>query len=143
MYECCVGKYNSGVIPADSRYATTAVFKQRAEKLSTPGGQATLNKVKALTEIAEKEFGVTTAQLALAWVAKNPNVRAPSPALFLKVAQLILSMQVSSLIIGASKPEQVVENLKALEILPKLTDEIYAKINAIFGSMQTDRKPRL
>ena len=80
-----LNKYNSGVIP-DSRYATPAIFKHRAEKLSTPEGQATLDKVQALTEIAEKEFGATTALLALAWVAKNPNVRAPSPALFLRVA---------------------------------------------------------
>lgn len=54
------------------------------------------------------------AALALAWVAKNPNT--------------------STVILGASKPEQVVENLKALEVIPKLTPEIMEKIEKILKS---------
>lgn len=112
---CNAGKYNSGQIPADSRYARNAsisFIKERADQLSTPEGQARIAKVVALEEIA-KELGATTAQLALAWTAKNENV--------------------STLIIGASKPEQVVENLGALDIIPKITDEIYVKIDKIFA----------
>lgn len=37
------------------------------------------------------------------------------------------------MIIGASKEEQVVENLGALDLIPKITDEIYAKIDKIFA----------
>lgn len=62
------------------------------------------------------ELGCTTAQLALAWVAVNPNT--------------------STVILGASKPEQVVENLKALDVIPKLTPEVLAKIDKIL-----DNKP--
>lgn len=54
--------------------------------------------------------------LALAWVAKNPNT--------------------STVILGASKPEQVVDNLKALDVIPKLTPEVLDKIEAIL-----DNKP--
>ena len=52
--------------------------------------------------------------LALAWIAKNPNT--------------------STVILGATKPEQVIENLKALEVYPKLTDEVMAKIERILGN---------
>jgi aryl-alcohol dehydrogenase-like predicted oxidoreductase len=55
--------------------------------------------------------------LALAWVAKNPNT--------------------STVILGASKPEQVLDNLKALEVIPKLTDDIMEKIELIL-----DNKPK-
>ena len=60
------------------------------------------------------ELQTTTAALALAWVAKNPNT--------------------STVILGASRPEQILENLKALEVLPKLTPEILEKIEKIIGS---------
>ena len=48
------------------------------------------------------------AQLALAWALKNPNV--------------------SSLITGASKPEQIFENIRAIEVVHKLTPEIMKRI---------------
>jgi aryl-alcohol dehydrogenase-like predicted oxidoreductase len=57
------------------------------------------------------ELGCTVTHLALAWVAKNPNT--------------------STVILGASKPEQVLDNLKALDVIPKLTPEIMDKIEAI------------
>lgn len=49
--------------------------------------------------------------LALAWVAKNPHT--------------------GTVILGASKPEQIIDNLRALEVIPKLTPEIMEKIEAI------------
>ena len=64
-------------------------------------------KVKALAGIAE-ELGCTLSQLALAWCAKNPNV--------------------STVITGASRVEQVQENMGALDVLPKLTDDVMARI---------------
>ncbi len=51
------------------------------------------------------------AQLALAWCLKNPNV--------------------STVITGASRASQVTENMQALDVLPKLTDEVMARIEAI------------
>jgi len=62
------------------------------------------------------ELQTTPAALALAWVAKNPNT--------------------STVILGATSPEQVTENLKALGVLPRLTDEIMEKIEKIL-----DNKP--
>lgn len=57
------------------------------------------------------------AQLALAWVTKiNPYT--------------------STVILGASKPEQLIENLGAIEVLPKLTPEILEKIEKVL-----DNKP--
>jgi len=61
-----------------------------------------------------KELDTTPAILALAWVARNPNT--------------------STVILGATKPEQLLENLKAIELLPKLTPEILKKIEKILGN---------
>ena len=60
------------------------------------------------------ELGCKVSQLALAWVARNTNT--------------------SSVILGASKPEQVLDNLKALEVIPKLTPDVLAKIDEIVGN---------
>ncbi len=54
------------------------------------------------------DLGATTAQLALAWCAHNPHV--------------------SSVITGASRPDQVKENMKSLAVLPKLTPEVIGRI---------------
>lgn len=53
-------------------------------------------------------------QLGLAWCLKNPNV--------------------SSLITGASRPEQITENMKALEVVPKLTPDVMGRIDGILGN---------
>lgn len=60
------------------------------------------------------ELGCKVSHLALAWIAKKPYT--------------------STVILGASKPEQVIDNLKALEVIPKLTPEILAKIEEILGN---------
>lgn len=100
------GKYNEGVPPA-----TRLGDPQNAwlkEMVLSPGR---IQQVRSLEPIA-RELGGTLAQLALAWCLKNPHV--------------------SSVITGASRPEQVHENLKALAIYPKLTDDVMARISAIF-----------
>jgi aryl-alcohol dehydrogenase-like predicted oxidoreductase len=63
-----------------------------------------------LQPIADK-LECTQATLALAWVVKNPNV--------------------SSAITGASKPEQIFQSVKALELVPKLTDEVMKEIDDV------------
>jgi aryl-alcohol dehydrogenase-like predicted oxidoreductase len=107
------GKYNEG-IPEDSRFAKNKdFFKNRIEGLKSEEGQTKIKKVKELTKIAEKVGGTTT-QLALAWAAKNPNV--------------------STVILGATKPEQIEDNCGALKLLPKLTPEIMEEIEKILGN---------
>ncbi|KAG2502416.1 hypothetical protein JM16_009817, partial [Phytophthora kernoviae] len=69
-----------------------------------------VEKADKLKPIA-KELGCTLAQLALAWCVSNENV--------------------STVLLGASRPSQLEENLKSLEIVSKITPEVKAKINAI------------
>jgi len=104
------GKYNDG-IPEDSRFATNStVFSESVKALQTEEGKAKIEKVKKLTAIAEK-LGGNASQLALAWCAKNPNV--------------------STVILGATKVEQIHDNCKALALLPKLTPELMEEIEQI------------
>jgi voltage-dependent potassium channel beta subunit len=102
------GKYNDG-IPADSRGALPG-YEWIRPWLSKP---ESIEKVRALASVAG-DLGCTQAQLALAWCLKNPHV--------------------STVITGASRPEQVHENMKALEIAPKLTDEVMTAIDGILGN---------
>ena len=101
------GKYNAG-IPQDSRAGTTKMDWLQASVTD----KNNLAKVQALESIA-KELDCTVAQLALAWCLKNPFV--------------------SSVITGASRVEQVHENMKASEIASKLTPETLKRIDEIFG----------
>jgi aryl-alcohol dehydrogenase-like predicted oxidoreductase len=111
------GKYNDG-IPEDSRFATNkAFFENTVKELKSPTGQAKIEKVKKLTAIAEKLGGNAT-QLALAWAAKNPNV--------------------STVILGATKVEQIHDNCKAIKLLEKLTPEVMEEIE---GILQNKPKP--
>lgn len=100
------GKYNeSSTLPAGSRLAESE--DRRKAVVENGAWEAQLKQVAALKPVAE-ELGISTAQLALAWAVKNPNV--------------------SSLIIGASRTEQVLENIKALAVVDKLTPEVLEKI---------------
>ncbi len=99
------GKYAAG-IPAGSR-AHEVEWLQGS--VTDP---ANLAKVAELEAVAN-EVGCSLAQLALAWTASNPNV--------------------SSVIIGARKVDQLNENLIALDVLAELTDEHKAKIDIIFS----------
>jgi aryl-alcohol dehydrogenase-like predicted oxidoreductase len=104
------GKYNDG-IPSDSRYAT--VSKGQASIFDKPETKAQIEQVKKLTKIADK-LGGSMASLALAWVIKNPHV--------------------SVAILGATKAEQITENVKCLELYPKMTDEVMKEIDEILGN---------
>ena len=107
------GKYNQG-IPKDSRLDLEG-FDWLREGYESQEGKEKIQKVGKLMPIAE-ELGCTMAQLALAWCLANP--------------------QVSTVITGASKLEQVEENMASLEIVPKLTAEIMERIEEIL-----DNKP--
>jgi len=99
------GKYNEGV-PADSRAALKG-YEWLSERVLDADK---LRRVRALGPMAQ-ELGCTLAQLALAWCLKNPHV--------------------STVITGASRPAQVTENMKALDVVPKLGAEVMARIDAI------------
>ncbi len=101
------GKYNNG-IPKDSRGALKG-YGWLKDDLTD---KVNLEKVRKLGRIA-KELGCTLAQFAIAWCAKNPNV--------------------STVITGASRLEQVRENLKALEVLPKLSEDVMKRVDGIVG----------
>jgi voltage-dependent potassium channel beta subunit len=98
------GKYIDGT-PEDSRAALPG-YEWLARLLTDPGRN---EKVKALRPIAE-ELGCSMAQMAIAWCAKNPNV--------------------STIITGASRVEQVHDNMGALDVVPKLTPEVMDRIQA-------------
>jgi len=99
------GKYLDGV-PADSRAALPG-YEWLREELSDPTRNAA---VRQLLDLA-RELDCTPAQLAIAWCARNPHV--------------------SSVITGATSVQQVEENLQALALLPKLTDSVLQRIDAI------------
>jgi voltage-dependent potassium channel beta subunit len=102
------GKYNNG-IPDDSRLALEG-FDWLKNQLMLDDK---LEKVRQLTAFAQ-ELGVPVATLSIAWTIKNPNV--------------------TTAILGATKREQLTENLKALDVLPQLTPDVMQRIEAI---MQT------
>lgn len=100
------GKYNNG-IPRDSRGALEG-YEWLKDSLTN---REKLEKVAALEPLA-KELSGTLSQLALAWCLKNPFV--------------------STVITGASRVEQVQENMQACEIAEKITPEIMERIDVIF-----------
>ncbi len=109
------GKYNNG-IPEDSRFATNKeFFESTVKSLQAPEGKAKIEKVKKMTKIAERLGGSTT-QLALAWCVKNKNV--------------------STVILGATKVEQIHDNCGAMKLVEKLTPEVMEEIEKIL-----DNKP--
>ena len=108
------GKYNDGV-PEGSRLSLEKYDWLREKLLETESGRQKLNKVKELAEVADGA-GIPMPQFALAWCLKNENV--------------------STVITGASKPEQVEQNMKAIEILDQMTPDIMERIEEIL-----DNKP--
>ncbi len=98
------GKYNDG-IPPDSR-GTVKGYEWLAERLTDA---AKIAVVRRLGPIAA-DLGCTLAQLSLAWCLKNPHV--------------------STVITGASRPAQVVENMQALAVVPRLDAAVMARIDA-------------
>ena len=99
------GKYREG-IPADSRGAIPGMAFLR-EGLTSPKRNAAVAELEKLA----RELGGSVAQLAIAWTSYNPRV--------------------TSVILGASRLSQLEENLGALKLLPKLTPEVVARIEAI------------
>ena len=101
------GKYLDGV-PDGSR-ATLPGYESLRAELTDPDRNA---RVRRLAEVAG-DLGCTLAQLSIAWCARDPHV--------------------STVITGASRVEQVHENVGALDVLERLDDDVVARIEAAVG----------
>lgn len=102
------GKYNDGM-PEGARLGMGDMQRLK-ERLLTP---ANIEKVKQIALVAA-DLGTSAACLAIAWCLKNPHV--------------------STVITGATKVEQLRQNLQALEVLPKLDDAVMERISAVIGT---------
>jgi len=103
------GKYRNG-IPPDSRGALEGMG-------FLVNGLTDIAKNAAVTQLGTiaADLGCNLSQLAIAWVASNPRV--------------------STVITGASKSAQLTENLGALEVMPKLTPEVMARIDEVTSTL--------
>jgi voltage-dependent potassium channel beta subunit len=99
------GKYLDGV-PSDSRGALPG-YEWLKATLTDPAGNEAVRSLKSVAD----ELGCTLSQLSIAWCARNPHV--------------------STVITGASRVEQVRENMASLEVLPLLTDEVLGRIDEV------------
>ena len=108
------GKYKPGEAPPAGSRATDQTGGQFVKRMLT---DEVLTRVQRLRPVAE-DCGLSMAQLAIAWVLQNPNV--------------------SAAIIGASRPEQVTENVKAAGV--RLDDGVLARIDEILGDV-AERDP--
>jgi len=105
------GKYNQG-IPEGTRI-TLPGYEWLREDFEDEAGKQNIEKVIKLVPIAEN-LGMTIAQLAIAWCLKNPHV--------------------SSVITGASKPQQVSENMQAVDLQAKLTPDVLDQVENILAN---------
>ena len=103
------GKYLDG-IPEGSRATLKGYEWLKKHMIDSERGQARMEKVKKLKPIAD-ELGVSLSKLSIAWCLLNPNV--------------------STVILGGSKVDQLKENLESLEVVPLLTEEIQRKLASI------------
>jgi voltage-dependent potassium channel beta subunit len=105
------GKYNQG-IPEGTR-VTLPGYEWLRNQFESEEARKNIEKVKLLMPIAA-DLGINTAQLALAWCLKNPHV--------------------STVITGASRAEQVHENMKALDLVPLISAEVIERIEAVLAN---------
>ncbi len=105
-YGILTGKYNDGLPEDETRLTRDEVWAKKELR------EERLEKVRQLTAVAEK-LDVTMAQLAIGWLLRLPHV--------------------SSVITGATKLEHLKDNLKAPQVLDKLSDEVLEDIDQILG----------
>ena len=103
------GKYLDG-IPEGSRATLKGYEWLKKYMIDSERGQARMDKVRNLKPIAD-ELGVSLSKMAIAWCLLNPNV--------------------STVILGASKVDQLKENIESLEVVPLLTEDVQRKLAGI------------
>ncbi|XP_035413460.1 voltage-gated potassium channel subunit beta-2 isoform X1 [Cygnus atratus] len=111
------GKYDSG-IPPYSR-ASLKGYQWLKDKILSEEGRRQQAKLKELQAIAER-LGCTLPQLAIAWCLRNEGV--------------------SSVLLGASNADQLMENIGAIQVLPKLSSSIVHEIDSILGNKPYSKK---
>uniref|UniRef100_A0A8C4Y0J4 Voltage-gated potassium channel subunit beta-1 n=1 Tax=Gopherus evgoodei TaxID=1825980 RepID=A0A8C4Y0J4_9SAUR len=111
------GKYGNGV-PESSR-ASLKCYQWLKEKIVSEEGRKQQIKLKDLSPIADR-LGCTLPQLAVAWCLRNEGV--------------------SSVLLGSSNPEQLIENLGAIQVLPKMTSHVVSEIDTILGNKPISKK---
>uniref|UniRef100_A0A4X1SMB3 Voltage-gated potassium channel subunit beta-1 n=5 Tax=Sus scrofa TaxID=9823 RepID=A0A4X1SMB3_PIG len=111
------GKYGNGV-PESSR-ASLKCYQWLKERIISEEGRKQQNKLKDLLPIAER-LGCTLPQLAVAWCLRNEGV--------------------SSVLLGSSTPEQLIENLGAIQVLPKMTSHVVNEIDNILRNKPYSKK---
>uniref|UniRef100_F7IPX4 Voltage-gated potassium channel subunit beta-1 n=1 Tax=Callithrix jacchus TaxID=9483 RepID=F7IPX4_CALJA len=111
------GKYGNGV-PESSR-ASLKCYQWLKERIISEEGRKQQNKLKDLSPIAER-LGCTLPQLAVAWCLRNEGV--------------------SSVLLGSSTPEQLIENLGAIQVLPKMTSHVVNEIDNILRNKPYSKK---
>ncbi|HRA69433.1 MAG TPA: aldo/keto reductase, partial [Trichococcus flocculiformis] len=110
------GKYKSGqLVPEGSRAANSKLNSSMQKYLENESLLEAIGEIEAIAH----ELEITMPQLALAWILRQPGV--------------------SSAIIGASRPEQIEDNIKSVDI--ELTDELLLGINQILLKVSSF-KPR-
>ncbi|KAM8835557.1 voltage-gated potassium channel subunit beta-2 isoform 3-T3 [Synchiropus picturatus] len=111
------GKYSDGV-PECSRAAMKG-YQWLKERVNSEEGRRQLAKIKELHLLADR-LGCTAAQLAIAWCLRSEGV--------------------SSVLLGVSNAEQLLENLGALRILSQMTPQTIAEIDALLGNKPHSKK---
>ncbi|XP_077344229.1 voltage-gated potassium channel subunit beta-1 isoform X1 [Lithobates pipiens] len=111
------GKYENGV--PESTRASLKCYQWLKDKILSEDGRKQQSKLKDLVPIAER-LGCTLPQLAVAWCLRNEGV--------------------SSVLLGSSNPEQLVENLGAIQVLPKMTSHIVNEVDNILGNKPYSKK---
>ncbi|XP_070810401.1 voltage-gated potassium channel subunit beta-3 isoform X2 [Pituophis catenifer annectens] len=111
------GKYEEHV-PENCRAAMKG-YQWLKEKLQSEDGKKQQSKVKALQPIAER-LSCTVAQLAIAWCLRSEGV--------------------SSVLLGVSSAEQLIENLGSIQVLTQLTPQVTQEIDAVLGNKPNAKK---
>ncbi|XP_015683175.1 voltage-gated potassium channel subunit beta-3 [Protobothrops mucrosquamatus] len=111
------GKYEERV-PENCR-ASMKGYHWLKEKVQSEDGKKQQSKVKALQPIAER-LGCTVAQLAIAWCLRSEGV--------------------SSVLLGVSSAEQLIENLGSIQVLTQLTPQVIQEIDAVLGNKPNAKK---
>ncbi|XP_061423965.1 voltage-gated potassium channel subunit beta-2 isoform X5 [Lethenteron reissneri] len=111
------GKYEDG-IPMYSR-ASLKGYQWLKERITSEEGHRQQAKLKEILMVAER-LGCTLPQLSIAWCLRNEGV--------------------SSVLLGASNTEQLIENLGAIQVLPKLTAQVVTELDSILGNKPYNKK---
>ncbi|KAI5095735.1 hypothetical protein C0J45_14165, partial [Silurus meridionalis] len=111
------GKYDSGVPP--SSRASLKGYQWLKDKILSEEGRRQQAKLKELQAIAER-LGCTLPQLAIAWCLRNEGV--------------------SSVLLGASSTDQLMENIGAIQVLSKLSSSVIHEVDSILGNKPYSKK---